>query len=287
MKSRKGFSSLSVQATATVSVALVLLLLGMVASLGLAARRITTEIKEHLGFDVVLTEQATLDRVNEFKQMFSDAPYVASFRYFSPEQANETWREEMGEDLTELLDVNPFLPEFEVNVKADYAVADSLDAIVLPITQMDDVYQVNAHTEVVDRVNRNLSTLMWVLLVAVAALLPISFVLINNTIRLTIFSRRFTIHTMKLVGASRGFIRRPFLLSNLLQAVIAAIIASAMLVGMYCYIWSLDQSLQSVLTEQMLVWVCFGMLVCGLALCLIAALVATQRYLTRSYDELF
>lgn len=287
MKSRKGFSSLSVQATATVSVALVLLLLGIVASLGLAARRITTEIKEHLGFDVVLTEQATLDRVNEFKQMFSDAPYVASFRYFSPEQANETWREEMGEDLTELLDVNPFLPEFEVNVKADYAVADSLDAIVLPITQMDDVYQVNAHTEVVDRVNRNLSTLMWVLLVAVAALLPISFVLINNTIRLTIFSRRFTIHTMKLVGASRGFIRRPFLLSNLLQAVIAAIIASALLAGMYCYIWSLDQSLQSVLTEPMLVWVCCGMLVCGLALCLIAALVATQRYLTRSYDELF
>lgn len=287
MKSRKGFSSLSVQATATASVALVLLLLGMVASLGLAARRITTEIKEHLGFDVVLTEQATLDRVNEFKQMFSDAPYVASFRYFSPEQANETWREEMGEDLTELLDVNPFLPEFEVNVKADYAVADSLDAIVLPITQMDDVYQVNAHTEVVDRVNRNLSTLMWVLLVAVAALLPISFVLINNTIRLTIFSRRFTIHTMKLVGASRGFIRRPFLLSNLLQAVIAAIIASALLAGMYCYIWSLDQSLQSVLTEPMLVWVCCGMLVCGLALCLIAALVATQRYLTRSYDELF
>lgn len=287
MKSRKGFSSLSVQATATVSVALVLLLLGMVASLGLAARRITTEIKEHLGFDVVLTEQATLDRVNEFKQMFSDAPYVASFRYFSPEQANETWREEMGEDLTELLDINPFLPEFEVNVKADYAVADSLDAIVLPITQMDDVYQVNAHTEVVDRVNRNLSTLMWVLLVAAAALLPISFVLINNTIRLTIFSRRFTIHTMKLVGASRGFIRRPFLLSNLLQAVIASIIASAMLVGMYCYIWSLDPSLQSVLTEQMLVWVCCGMLVCGLALCLIAALVATQRYLTRSYDELF
>lgn len=287
MKSRKGFSSLSVQATATVSVALVLLLLGMVASLGLAARRITTEIKEHLGFDVVLTEQATLDRVNEFKQMFSDAPYVASFRYFSPEQANETWREEMGENLTELLDINPFLPEFEVNVKADYAVADSLDTIVLPITQMNDVYQVNAHTEVVDRVNRNLSTLMWVLLVAAAALLPISFVLINNTIRLTIFSRRFTIHTMKLVGASRGFIRRPFLLSNLLQAVIASIIASAMLVGMYCYIWSLDPSLQSVLTEQMLVWVCCGMLVCGLALCLIAALVATQRYLTRSYDELF
>lgn len=287
MKSRKGFSSLSVQATATISVALVLLLLGMVASLGLAARSITTEIKEHMGFDVVLTEQASLDRVNEFKQMFSEAPYVASFRYFSPEQANETWREEMGENLTELLDINPFLPEFEVNVKADYAVADSLDAIVLPLTEMDDVYQVNAHTEVVEQVNRNLSTLMWVLAIAALALLPISFVLINNTIRLTIFSRRFTIHTMKLVGASRGFIRRPFLLSNLLQAVIAAIVSSALLAAMYAYLWSLDLSLRAVLTERMLLWVCGGMLIAGLLLCLLASLFATQRYLTRSYDELF
>lgn len=287
MKSRKGFSSLSVHATATISVALVLLLLGMVASLGLAARSVTTEIKEHMGFDLVLNEQATLDRVNEFKQMLTDAPYVASFRYFSPEQANDTWRAEMGENLTELLDVNPFLPEFEVNVKADYAVADSLDAIVLPLSKMDDVYQVNAHTEVVDQVNRNLSTLMLVLGIAALALLPISFVLINNTIRLTIFSRRFTIHTMKLVGASRGFIRRPFLLSNLLQAVIASVVAAGLLTGMYLYIWSLDASLRSVLTEGMLAGVCCGMFVCGVLLCLFAALFATQRYLTRSYDELF
>lgn len=287
MKSRKGFSSVSVQATATISVALVLLLLGMVASLGLAARSITTDIKEHMGFDVVLTESASLDCVNEFKQMFTDAPYVASFRYFSPEQANETWREEMGENLTELLDVNPFLPEFEVNVKAAYAHPDSLDAIVLPLTRMEEVFQVNAHSEVAEQVNRNMSTLMWVLSIAALALLPISFVLINNTIRLTIFSRRFMIHTMKLVGASRGFIRRPFILSNLLQAVIAAVIASALLAGMYLYIWSLDGTLRSVLTEQMLAIVCAGMFVAGIILCLFAAMVATQRYLTRSYDELF
>lgn len=278
---------MSVQATATISVALVLLLLGMVASLGLAARSITTDIKEHMGFDVVLSENASLDRVNEFKQLFTDAPYVASFRYFSPEQANDTWREEMGENLTELLDVNPFLPEFEVNVKAAYAEPDSLDAIVLPLSQMPDVYQINAHSEVAEQVNRNMSTLMWVLSVAALALLPISFVLINNTIRLTIFSRRFMIHTMKLVGASRGFIRRPFILSNLLQALIASVVASALLGAMYVYVWSLDRSLHSVLTEQMLLWVCGGMLVAGILLCLFAAMFATQRYLTRSYDELF
>lgn len=287
MKSRKGFSSVSVQLTATVSVALVLLLLGMVATLALAAHRITTDIKEHMGFDVVLTEQSTLDDINRFKQLFSNAPYVASFRYYSPEEANETWHQEMGENLTELLDVNPFLPEFEINVKADYACADSLDRIMLPLAEMAGVEQVNGHTEIVDHVNRNLSTIMMILLLAVCALLPISFVLINNTVRLTIFSRRFTIHTMKLVGASRGYIRRPFLLSNMLQGAIAGLIASGALIGLYYYIWSLDASVRGVASVETLCIVCAAMMVIGPLLCLSAAAFATQRYLTMNYDDLF
>lgn len=287
MKSRKGFSSVSVQLTATVSVALVLLLLGMVATLALAAHRITTDIKEHMGFDVVLTEQSTLDDINRFKQLFSNAPYVASFRYYSPEEANETWHQEMGENLTELLDVNPFLPEFEINVKADYACADSLDRIMLPLAEMTGVEQVNGHTEIVDHVNRNLSTIMMILLLAVCALLPISFVLINNTVRLTIFSRRFTIHTMKLVGASRGYIRRPFLLSNMLQGAIAGLIASGALIGLYYYIWSLDASVRGVASVETLCIVCAAMMVIGPLLCLSAAAFATQRYLTMNYDDLF
>lgn len=287
MKSRKGFSSLSVQLTATVSVALVLLLLGMVATLALAARRITTDIQEHMGFDVVLTEQSTLDDINRFKQYFSHAPYVASFRYFSPEDANTAWHEEMGENLTELLDVNPFLPEFEINVKAAYACADSLDKIMLPLAEMPGVEQVNGHTEVVDQVNRNLSMVMLVLILAVCALLPISFVLINNTVRLTIFSRRFTIHTMKLVGASRAYIRRPFLLSNLLQGFLAGLTASAILAGIYAYMWSLDASLAAVAGVPTLIFVCCSMVILGPLLSLSAAAIATQRYLTMTYDDLF
>ncbi len=287
MKSRKGFSALSVQLTATVSVALVLLLLGMVATLAMSARRITTDIKEHMGFDVVLKEQSTLDDVNRFKQLFSEAPYVASFRYFSPEEANATWHEEMGENLTELLDVNPFLPEFEINVKAQYAEADSLDKIMLSLAGLEQVEAVNGHTEVVDSVNRNLQTVMLILAIAVLTLLPISFVLINNTVRLTIFSRRFLIHTMKLVGASRAFIRKPFLLSNMLQGLIAGVIASGVLLGIYFYLWSLDASLQAIADAMMLIWISAGLLIVGPLLSLAAAAWATQRYLTISYDELF
>ncbi len=287
MKSRKGFSSLSVQLTATVSVALVLLLLGMVATLAFAARNVTTDIKEHMGFDVVLDEKASADDVNRFKQMFESAPYVSSFRYFSPEEAHETWRREMGENLTELLDINPFLPEFEINVKAQYAVADSLNTIMLPLQETPGIYQVNGHTEVVEQVNRNLSTLMLVLGIAVLALLPISFVLINNTVRLTIYSRRFTIHTMKLVGASRGFIRRPFLLSNILQGIIATIIAAGLLALMYAYVWNLDGTLRAIVSQEALICISLSMLVVGPMLCLAAAAWATQRYLTRNYDDLF
>lgn len=287
MKSRKGFTSLSVQLTATVSVALVLLLLGLVATFGLSAHSVTTEIKERLGFDVVLTEEASLDDVNSFKQRFSQAPYVSSYLYHSPEEILETWRQEMGENLDELLDMNPFLPEFEVNVKAEYAHPDSLDAIMLPLLEMPQVQEVNGHSDVAEDVNNTLSTLMMILLVALVALLPISVVLINNTVRLTIFARRFIIHTMKLVGASRGFIRRPFLVSNALQGLVASIIAGALLVVTYTYIWGIDPSLKTILNEQMLMLVCGGMIIVGPLLCLLCAAWSTQRYLSRSYDELF
>ena len=287
MKSRKGFTSVTVHVTATVSVALVLLLLGIVATLGFAARSITTDIKEHLGFDITLKETVTADQINAFKRTFATAPYVASFKYHSPEEAMATWQTEMGEDLVQLLEVNPFLPEFEINLRANYACADSLDAIVLPLQKNEQVQEVSVHTEVVDSVNRNISTMMLVLIVAVCALTPISFVLINNTVRLTIYSHRFTIHTMKLVGASRGFIRRPFVLSNLLQGIIAAIVGSALLAGMASYVFTLDPTLQAYVGWPQLAVVFGGMLVVGILLCLLAAWFATQRYLTRSYDELF
>lgn len=288
MKSSKGFSSMSIHATATVSVALVLLLLGMVAVLGIGARSVTRDIKEHLGFDITLEEEASLDDVNAFKRLLSEAPYVASWLYHSPQEAMDQWQEEMGENLVELLGVNPFLPEFEVNVKEAWANADSLDSVVLPIMAMERVAEVSVHTEVVDKVNRNISTLMLILVAAACALAPISFVLINNTVRLTIYSRRFTIHTMKLVGASRGFIRRPFLTSNAACGAVAGVVASALLTTMTAYaLRYVDPALATYVSPRSVAVVCVAMTALGVAICLLAAWWATQRYLVRSYDELF
>lgn len=287
MKSRKGFRSLSVQMTAVVSVTLVLLLLGIVVTLGMFARNVTTDIKEQMGFDVLLEDTLTEDEINAFKQRFSEAIYVSSFSYHSPEEILNNWRTEMGEDLNELLDMNPFLPEFEINVKAEYASADSLDAIMLPLSETPGVHEVNGHTEIVESVSNNLSKVMMVLSIITLALLPISLVLINNTVRLTIYSRRFTIHTMKLVGASRSFIRKPFLVSNMLQGLIAGILSCGLLAGVYAYVWNTNEVPTDTLTQEMLLTTCGSLLIIGPVLCLIAAAWSTQRYLSRSYDELF
>ncbi len=287
MKSRKGFNSLSIHATATLSVALVLLLLGIMASLAIVARGVSSDIKEQMGFDVVLKETATADDVNQLKQMWLKAPYVASLRYYSPEEAMASWQAETGENLQEMLDVNPFSPEFEINVKADYATADSLNAIMLPLMENPLVEEVNGHTDHVERMNHTLRVAMVMLSLAAAALLLVSFVLINNTVRLTIYARRFTIHTMKLVGASPGFIMRPFLLSNAMQGIVAAILAGGCLALAVHGLHSLDPSLQSYLSWEQTAMVGGALLVGGVIICMLAAWLATRRYITRHYDDLF
>lgn len=225
MKQRKGISTFSARITATISVALVLLLLGIVAAIGIAARSVTTSIKENMGFDVVMAEEAPESSVNRLKKMWNSSPYVSSYTYYSPDDAMRQWQHDTGENLMELLGVNPFSPEFEVKVKAQYASVDSIDRITASLRDLDGVAEVNVHAEMVESVNNNLHTIMLILVVAAGALTLISFVLINNTVRLTVYSKRFLIHTMRLVGATHGFIRRPFIIGNAIQGIAAALVA--------------------------------------------------------------
>jgi len=286
MKRRKAISTFSAQITSTISVALVLLLLGIVASLGLAVRSMTNSIKENMGFDITLKEDAGENAVNDYKRMFASAPYVSEFSYFSTDDAQRMWKEETGEDLIELLGVNPFSPEFEVKVKAAYASTDSIQAIASTLEKAPEVESVVVHAELVDTVNRNLRSLSAVLVVVAVALLLISFVLINNTVRLTVYSRRFIIYTMKLVGATSGFIRRPFIVSNVMHGIVAAIVAIILLTLMLYYSFRFDAVALTVGWDQM-AWVFSGMLVAGVLICMTAALFATNRYLRIDYDDMF
>ncbi len=283
----KGISTFSAQITATISVALVLLLIGIIAMLGIAAHSITRNIKENIGFDIVLTDTATDAEVNQLKSKWTASPYTASVRYYSKEDALMNWEEETGENLMDVLGINPFSGELEVKVKADYASSDSINKIITPLNSLPYVHEVNVHTELVDSINRNINSVSLILIIITCALLFISFALINNTVRLTVYSRRFIIHTMKLVGATGSFIRRPFINANVVSGIISALIASAILAGTLYYLQGIDSGIASAITWPQAACVFAGILIIGIIICAVAALFATNKYLRLDYDDMF
>ena len=273
--------------TTVMSVALVLLLLGIVAFLGLAAKQVTSNLKENIGFDVVVKENATEAEVNQLKQMWNNAAYMSSVKYVSREDALKEWERETGEDLMEVLGVNPLSAEFEVKVKAAYANIDSLNKIEYQLKQVPGIESVQMHKDVVDTINNNIKNVALILIAVAVVLLIISVALINNTVRLTVYSRRFLIHTMKLVGAKPSFIRRPIVVSNAVNGIIASIIAMVLLSGVLYYLIEFEAGWGS-LISLVDVAVVYGMLLAvGAVICALAAMFAANRFIALDYDELF
>lgn len=286
-KHRQGIPSFSTQITSTISVSLVLLLLGIVAFLVIATHSVTESIKENMGFDVIVKEGTSERNINRLKQRWTNAPYVSSVKYRSAEDALREWQDETGEDLIELLGVNPFSPEFDIRVKSEYANLDSIEKIIAPLQKLSSVSEISVHSDMIESINKNIRSISIILAIVAAALMLISFVLINNTIRLAVYSRRFIIHTMKLVGAKDGFIRKPFIKSNILNGIIASIIAILLLSGILYYTQSIDPMIISVIGHEMIVYVFAGIPVTGILICSLAAINATNKYLRISYDEMF
>lgn len=277
------------RATATVSVALVLFILGMASLIGIATHVITNNIRENMGFVVLFNEDVTASDIAKVKSMFESNPGVSSTAYSSPEVVLDRWQAMVGEDedIVRLSGINPFVGELEVHVRSAYASSDSLDRMIAPLMLLPQVGEVKIHTEMVDRVNATLRSVGLGLLIVAVALLIVSFVLIFNTVRLAVYARRFTIYTMKLVGATGGFIRRPFLLDNILNGLVAGLLASVALALVVMYCRTLDLSVTEILTWESVLPVIGALLVTGVLICLIAALFATNRYLRLSYDEMF
>ena len=152
---------------------------------------------------------------------------------------------------------------------------------------MSGVESVKMHKDVVEQINNNVKSVMLVLGVVLIMLVIISFVLINNTVRLAVYSKRFLIHTMKLVGATPGFIRRPFVLTNLLNGVIASIIAIVILFGLICYVMEVNPDYASLVDMTQVGMVFCGIVVAGVLMCSVAASLAANRFIGLNYDELY
>lgn len=273
--------------TSTVSVTLVLFILGLVGFVNISFNGVSRQLKEKIGFTVVLADSVSPAMADSIRTYCGNEPYVSSYTYLSADEVLALEAQGDGNELVELLGVNPYAPMIEVRVLEAYANVDSINAIVGRWAAMDAVEDVTANSELIENLNRNAGLISTVLVALAAALLLISFVLINNTVRLTVYARRFLIHTMRLVGATGAFIRKPFLLRNALQGLIAGVVASGCLAGFMVWAQSLDMGVEVVMGWDAAAVVFASLIVLGVIICVVAAYITTNRYLRKSYDEMF
>ena len=291
MKEEKEFkiSYFARHATTIVSVTLVLLLSGIIAMISIGARRETRKIKESVELSVIMADAVTDSMATATLQTIQKQPFAMNASLITRQQAMEQWKAETGEDLEAIFGVNPLSPEIEFTLPEKYANQDSIQSIMKVLSALPDVEDVAApDSEMVEAMNHNIEAMSVVLGVIAFVMLVISYVLISNTVRLTIYSRRFTIHTMQLVGATGGFIARPVVLNNMLAGIIAGLIASGTMAAALAaapHYSGLDFG--EFIGWEDYAWIAIGLVAGGALICALAAWIATGRYLRKDYGELF
>jgi cell division transport system permease protein len=273
--------------TSSISTMLVLLLLGMVVFFVLSANNLSTYVRENISFTVLISDDMKEPEVLKFQKKLNEKVYVKESVYISKEKALQEQTEAMGTDPAEFLGYNPFTASIEIKLNAAYANSDSIAWIEKEITSNKKVMEVSYPQDLLDSVNRNIRKVSMFLLGLAALLTLISFALINNTIRLAIYSKRFLIHTMKLVGASWGFIRRPFLLRNIWIGVLSGVMADAVLMGMAYMLVKYEPQLIEIMTPASLLVVMVSVFIFGLAITSLCAYISINKYLRMKASALY
>ena len=273
--------------TSSISTTLVLLLLGMVVFFVLSANNLSTYVRENIGISVLISDDMKEPEALKFQKTLNEKSYVKESVYISKEQALKEQTEAMGTDPAEFLGYNPFTASIEIKLNAQYANSDSIAWIEKEILTNKKVMEVSYPQNLIDSVNRNIQKVSIFLLGLAALLTLISFALINNTIRLAIYSKRFLIHTMKLVGASWSFIRRPFLVRNVWIGVLAGIMADAILLGMAYMLVKYEPQLIEIITPNALLIVMASVFVFGLAITFLCAYISINKYLRMKASALY
>ena len=273
--------------TLCISTSMVLVLLGLVVFSVQTSRNLSQWVKENLTVTVVLNDKVSAEDAKQFCQNLNARPFSKNIDYISREQALKEQTEAMGSDPSEFLGMNPFPASLELQLHSDYANADSLVWIADELRKNKEVADVAYQVDLMDSVNRNLAKLNILLLVLALLLTVISFSLINNTVRLSVYSRRFLIHTMKLVGASWSFIRRPFMKQGLMVGVIAALLAIMALGAAIYALYYYEPGILRIITWRELLITALSVLVFGLVITLTCSYISVNRFLKMPAGELY
>lgn len=273
--------------TSSISTTLVLLLLGLVVFFVLTAHNMSVYVRENISFSVLISDDMKEADILKLQKKLNQEPFVKQSEYISKKQAQKEQTEAMGTDPEEFLGYNPFTASLEIKLHSDYANSDSIAKIEKMIKKNSNIQDVLYRKELIDAVNENIRNISLVLLALAVVLTFISFALINNMIRLAIYSKRFLIHTMKLVGASWSFIRGPFLRKNVWSGVLAGMLADAILMGTAYWAVTYEQELIQVITPEVMLIVCGSVLVFGIVITWLCAYISMNKYLRMKANTLY
>ncbi len=273
--------------SSVISISLVLLLVGVAAMLLVNAKGVSDYFKENMQVSVMMKQNVSDEAALEFKEVLDGERYIRSTQFISKEQGRKELALQLGDDFLDVFETSPIPVSIDVTLEAGYVSSDSLEVVKAEISRNPLVDEVIYQRSLVDALNANLSRISLVLGVFIALLLFISYVLINNTVRLNVFARRFTIHTMKLVGATRSFIRAPFLVQAAFQGLFSAFLAIIVLLGLMFLMRSSFAQLFEIFRMDLLLLVMGIVVAAGLFICLTSTYFVVNKLVSIGKDELY
>ncbi len=273
--------------SSVISITLVLLLVGVASLLLVNAKSVSDYFKENVQVSVLMRPDVTEDEAMNYATTLDAMPFIKGTRFISKEEGTRDMTDMLGEDFLSVFETAPIPVSVDVTLKADYVSADSLELVKKAIGSSPLVDEVVYQQSLVDKLNTNLGKISLVLGIFVVLLLFISFVLINNTVRLNVFSKRFTIHTMKLVGATKSFIRAPFLGQAVFQGLFSALLAILILLGILYFVRKEFVQLFEIFSLDLLLIVIGIVIVAGIVICLVSTFFVVGRLVSLSNDELY
>lgn len=273
--------------TAGISTTMVLFLLGLVVFFVLTANNLSVYIRENIAFSAILDDGMKETSIIKLQESLNKKNYVKQTIYISKEQALKEQTEAMGTDPTEFIGHNPFNASIEIKLNAGYTNPDSIKWIEKELMANKNILEINYPQNLLDSVNKNLQKISLFLLGLAVLLSLISFSLINNTIRLTIYSKRFLIHTMKLVGASWGFIRKPFITRNLWIGILSGAVANAVLTALAYTAVKYEPELLVIISPESIMIVAASVMIFGIIITILCAYISINKYLRMKISELY
>ena len=273
--------------SSVISISLVLLLVGVASMLLVNAKSVSDYFKENMQVSVMMKQNVSDEAALEFKEVLDGERYIRSTQFISKEQGRKELALQLGDDFLDVFETSPIPVSIDVTLEAGYVSSDSLEVVKAEISRNPLVDEVIYQRSLVDALNANLSRISLVLGVFIALLLFISYVLINNTVRLNVFARRFTIHTMKLVGATRSFIRAPFLVQAAFQGLFSAFLAIIVLLGLMFLMRSSFAQLFEIFRMDLLLLVMGIVVAAGLFICLTSTYFVVNKLVSIGKDELY